>query len=151
MRFARPRRRAELEIVEIAPELDCAQEVRERVGRGDEAVHRRAAATARCITSLQALVHSEAALAVLPLGTYNHFARDLGIPLDWREALEVALDGRLAPDRRGPRQRALLRQQRLDRSLSRSSWRGARRAAATTRAGRRGWPRSTRRCGSTRT
>jgi diacylglycerol kinase family enzyme len=42
---------------------------------------------------MQALVHSDAALGVLPIGTYNHFARDLGIPLDWRSALQVALTG----------------------------------------------------------
>jgi len=36
-----------------------------------------------------------AALAAADLGTYNHFARDLDIPLDWREALDVALHGTL--------------------------------------------------------
>ncbi|HEU4520414.1 MAG TPA: diacylglycerol kinase family protein, partial [Thermoanaerobaculia bacterium] len=46
-------------------------------------------------TVIQGLVqHPEAAVAVIPTGTYNHFARDLGIPLEWREALEVALNGR---------------------------------------------------------
>ncbi|HEY0371226.1 MAG TPA: diacylglycerol kinase family protein [Thermoanaerobaculia bacterium] len=83
---------AGIEVVEIAPGLDCPAEVRSRVGRGmklfiaaggDGTVHH----------VLQAVVHSEAALAILPLGTYNHAARDLGIPLDWREALEVALSG----------------------------------------------------------
>lgn len=82
----------ELEILEISPELDCAHEVRERLSRGmklfiagggDGTVHH----------VLQAVVHSEATLAVLPLGTYNHLARDMGIPLAWREALEVALSG----------------------------------------------------------
>lgn len=85
---------AELEVVEIEPGLDCAQEVRERIRRGaklfiaaggDGTVHH----------VLQAVVHSQAALAILPLGTYNHFARDLGVPLDWRQALDVALDGAL--------------------------------------------------------
>jgi YegS/Rv2252/BmrU family lipid kinase len=84
--------RAEIEIVELAPEVDCVQEIRERVSRGvklfiaaggDGTVHH----------VVQAVVHSDAVLAVLPLGTYNHFARDLGIPLDWREALQVALTG----------------------------------------------------------
>jgi diacylglycerol kinase family enzyme len=39
-------------------------------------------------------VQSEAVLAVIPIGTYNHFARDLGIPLEWKAALDVALNGR---------------------------------------------------------
>lgn len=32
-------------------------------------------------------------LGVLPLGTLNHFAKDLGIPLDTEEAAKVVLDG----------------------------------------------------------
>jgi diacylglycerol kinase family enzyme len=83
---------AEVDVLEISPELDCVREIGERLrrgttlfiaGGGDGTVHH----------VLQAVVHTEATLAVLPLGTYNHFARDLGIPLDWREALEVALSG----------------------------------------------------------
>jgi diacylglycerol kinase family enzyme len=35
------------------------------------------------------VVGSEAALGVLPLGTLNHFAKDLHIPLDLREAVAV--------------------------------------------------------------
>jgi YegS/Rv2252/BmrU family lipid kinase len=42
---------------------------------------------------VQPLINSDAVFAVIPVGTYNHFARDLGIPLDWREALDVALTG----------------------------------------------------------
>lgn len=83
---------AGVEIVELSRELDCARAIRERACRGtslfiaaggDGTVHH----------VVQAVVHSEAALAVLPLGTYNHFARDLGIPQDWRAALDVALNG----------------------------------------------------------
>jgi diacylglycerol kinase family enzyme len=39
------------------------------------------------------LLDSELALGVLPLGTFNHFAKDAGIPLKLDEALSVALDG----------------------------------------------------------
>lgn len=83
---------ADIEIVELSGNVDCPREIRERVSRGirlflagggDGTIHH----------VLQALVNTDATLAVLPLGTYNHFARDLGIPLDWREALEVALSG----------------------------------------------------------
>src|SRR5206468_8736978 len=42
---------------------------------------------------VQALVNSDAVLGVIPVGTYNHFAKDLGIPLDWRAALATALTG----------------------------------------------------------
>src|SRR5206468_27300 len=39
------------------------------------------------------LVGSDAALGILPLGTLNHFARDLAIPLDVEEAVRTALAG----------------------------------------------------------
>ena len=39
------------------------------------------------------LLEGDAELAVIPAGTLNHFARDLGIPLECAEALEVAADG----------------------------------------------------------
>jgi YegS/Rv2252/BmrU family lipid kinase len=42
-----------------------------------------------------ALVHTEAALGVLPLGTFNHFARDLGVPLDVDEAVRVMAAGKV--------------------------------------------------------
>lgn len=41
----------------------------------------------------QLMVGHSAHLGVLPLGTLNHFARDLDIPLDLREAAQVILDG----------------------------------------------------------
>jgi len=83
---------AGIETVEISPGLDCARAVRERAARGvrlflaaggDGTVHH----------VVQAIVHTDAVLAVVPLGTYNHFARDLNIPSAWKEALEVALHG----------------------------------------------------------
>lgn len=83
---------AGLEVIDLVAGTDCAGEIRARLQRGvtlflaaggDGTVH----------TVLQALVYQEATLGVLPLGTYNHFARDLGIPLPWREALAVALEG----------------------------------------------------------
>src|SRR5689334_21433030 len=42
-----------------------------------------------------ALAGSGVPLAVLPLGTLNHFARDLGIPAELDAALRVAVDGRV--------------------------------------------------------
>ena len=40
-----------------------------------------------------AVVGREIPLGVLPLGTLNHFAKDLGIPLDLDEAAKVVLEG----------------------------------------------------------
>jgi diacylglycerol kinase family enzyme len=49
------------------------------VGGGDGSVSRAA----------QAIAGSEAALGILPLGTLNHFARDLGLPMGLDEAARV--------------------------------------------------------------
>ena len=85
-------RAAGLEIVELAAGVDCLDEVRSRLARGlrlfiaaggDGTVHH----------VVQALINTEGVLAVIPIGTYNHFARDLEIPLAWEAALDVALHG----------------------------------------------------------
>ena len=44
-----------------------------------------------------AVVGRDVRLGVLPLGTLNHFAKDLGIPLDLGAAVDVVLDGRAQP------------------------------------------------------
>jgi YegS/Rv2252/BmrU family lipid kinase len=85
-------RAADVEVIELSPEIDCAREVRQRMrdgvqlfiaAGGDGTVHH----------VVQALVEGDGVLAVIPAGTYNHFARDLGIPLDRMAALDVALHG----------------------------------------------------------
>jgi diacylglycerol kinase family enzyme len=48
-------------------------------------------------TAASVLAGTRTALAVLPGGTLNHFARNHGIPTDGDEALEVALNGRVKP------------------------------------------------------
>lgn len=49
------------------------------------------------IGTLAAVVHSSATtLGVLPLGTLNHFARDLNIPLELEEAVRVVVANRQA-------------------------------------------------------
>lgn len=81
-----------LEVLEISRDLNIPAAIRERRGRGiklfiaaggDGTIHHVA----------QGLIHTEAILGVIPIGTYNHFARDLSIPLDWREALRIACEG----------------------------------------------------------
>lgn len=42
------------------------------------------------------ILGSPAALGILPLGTFNHFAKDLRIPLDLRQAVAVVAAGQLA-------------------------------------------------------
>jgi diacylglycerol kinase family enzyme len=44
-------------------------------------------------TAAAALLETPAELAILPGGTLNHFARDLGISTDAKEALELAVEG----------------------------------------------------------
>lgn len=45
-------------------------------------------------TAAGCLVDTPIALGVLPLGTLNHFARDLGIPAAWRDAIPALVGGR---------------------------------------------------------
>ena len=44
-----------------------------------------------------AVARSEAVLGVLPMGTFNHFAKDLGIPVDLAGAVAVIARGRAIP------------------------------------------------------
>lgn len=85
-------RTAELEIVELSEEIDCLREVRARIARGTR-LFIAAGGDGTVNHVVQALVNTDAALAVIPTGTYNHFARDLEIPLAWDAALDVALNG----------------------------------------------------------
>ena len=84
---------AGLDVIALSREVDAVKIVREGLARGQTLfVAAGGDGTVNCV--VQALVqHPEGTLAVVPVGTYNHFARDLGVPLDWREALEVAVNG----------------------------------------------------------
>jgi diacylglycerol kinase family enzyme len=46
-------------------------------------------------TAAAAVVGRDVTLGVLPLGTLNHFAKDLGIPIELEAAAEVVLNGRV--------------------------------------------------------
>jgi diacylglycerol kinase family enzyme len=83
---------AELEVIEIRKGLDIPGAVRERLARGQR-LFIAAGGDGTINHVVQSLVHTEGCLGVLPVGTFNHFAKDLGLPLDWREALEVVLTG----------------------------------------------------------
>lgn len=81
-----------IDLVEIDRELDVTADIRERqargqrlfiAGGGDGTVHH----------VVQALVNTDSVLGIVPLGTFNHLARDLLLPQDWSDALELAIDG----------------------------------------------------------
>ena len=84
---------SDLRVVDVHPDIDVRAVVREAltaglrtfiVAGGDGSVHHVA----------QALVNTEGTLGVVPIGTVNHLARDLELPVDdWRAAFEVALRG----------------------------------------------------------
>jgi diacylglycerol kinase family enzyme len=84
-----------LRVLEIQPRLDLRAIVHESldaglrtfvVAGGDGSLHHAA----------QALVGTEGILGILPVGSVNHLARDLGIPVsDWRAAFEIAVRGRV--------------------------------------------------------
>ena len=84
---------AGLEVIELTREIDCTAAVRERIQRGLK-LFVAAGGDGTVNNILQAVVNTDAALGVIPAGTYNHFARDLSIPLDWKEALDVVENGR---------------------------------------------------------
>lgn len=83
-------RDAGLEVEEIGPDIQA--DITERlkrghrlfiIGGGDGSIHH----------AIQALAGTDGILAILPIGTFNHLAKDLGIPLDPLEALSLALSG----------------------------------------------------------
>ena len=85
---------AGLEVIELSRDVDIGATIRDRSCRGTK-LFIAAGGDGTVHHVVQAVVHTDASLAVIPIGTYNHFARDLGIPLDWRAALDVALTGEL--------------------------------------------------------
>ena len=83
---------ADLEFVRIGTEIEVETDVRHRLQRGQK-LFIAAGGDGTINHVAQPLVNTSAVLGVLPLGTFNHFARDLNVPLDWREAFKVAVSG----------------------------------------------------------
>ena len=81
-----------LEVVAIRPGVDISQMIRQQI-REERRLFVAAGGDGTLHHVVQPLVNSGATFAVIPIGTYNHFAKDAGVPLEWREALEVALTG----------------------------------------------------------
>lgn len=82
-----------LRVIEVRPDVDIRAIVRDAlaanlrtfvVAGGDGSIHYVA----------QALVGTEGILGVIPVGSVNHLARDLELPVnDWRAAFEIAVRG----------------------------------------------------------
>ncbi|MBM9596246.1 diacylglycerol/lipid kinase family protein [Roseitranquillus sediminis] len=89
--FARHPGRFELRTVQKGGDL--AEAARRAVGEGFPVIVAAGGDGTICAVAAH-LVNSDSALAVLPLGTFNFFARGLGLPEDVEEAVELAATGR---------------------------------------------------------
>ncbi len=86
---------ARFRVLEAAPE-GLAEAIAAAVAEGAERVLV-AGGDGTVAGAAAAVAGRDAALAVVPAGTLNHFAGDHGIPTDAAEALEVAVSGRPVP------------------------------------------------------
>src|SRR5688500_10337799 len=90
---------AALQAAGIKPAIDAVegeaieQSAREALGQGAKLVIV-GGGDGSVSAAIQAIAGSEASLGVLPLGTLNHLARDLGLPSDLAEAAAVIASGR---------------------------------------------------------
>jgi len=76
---------AEIELIDGG---DCEVRCRAVAERGDELLVV-GGGDGTISAAASALIGTETMLGILPLGTLNHFARDLGLPTDIKEAVEV--------------------------------------------------------------
>lgn len=79
-------------VVTVAGAAGIASEARDALGHGHMVVAGGGDGTVNAVAS--ALAATGGTLGVLPLGTCNHFAKALGLPLDLRGAVRTALTGR---------------------------------------------------------
>jgi diacylglycerol kinase family enzyme len=86
--------RADLKLLDHPSELDRA--VQDAIAAGYTTIVAAGGDGTVCGVSAR-LVDTDVALGVLPMGTFNFFARGLGIPEDPAEALETALNGHIVP------------------------------------------------------
>ena len=79
--------------VELIGGGDCAVRCRTIAQRGDALVIV-GGGDGTISAAASALIGTETALGILPLGTLNHFARDLGLPTDLKEAAKLIATGK---------------------------------------------------------
>ena len=96
---------------------DCAVRCRAIAKRGDPLVIV-GGGDGTISAAASALAGTETRLGILPLGTLNHFARDLGIPTEIDDAAKLIASGKDRARRRRRDERAHLHQQQRDRPLS---------------------------------
>ena len=85
-------REAGLDVIHLGRDVNVTEVIRQRMREGMK-LFVAAGGDGSINHVVQPLVNSEGILGVIAAGTYNHFAKDVNIPLDWREALDVALNG----------------------------------------------------------
>lgn len=84
------------EVVFTGPATNVAELARQAVERGSRLIVAGGGdGTINAVAS--ALVGTDSVLGVLPLGTLNHFAKDLGIPLDLEASLATLVHGAVKP------------------------------------------------------
>ena len=83
---------AGLDFLEIGSGVEVEADVRRRI-QGGQKLFIAAGGDGTINHVAQPIVNSSAILGILPIGTFNHFARDLSIPLDWRSAWDIAMKG----------------------------------------------------------
>jgi diacylglycerol kinase family enzyme len=71
---------------------DLAARARQAAARGDVLVAAGGDGTVNAVANVA--VEAHAIMGVLPMGTLNHFAKDLGVPLDVEHAVAAIADGR---------------------------------------------------------
>jgi diacylglycerol kinase family enzyme len=92
--FAKRGINAALEVLAADTLATHANEARQRAEKGEIDAVVAAGGDGTIRTVAAALADSGIALGVLPLGTLNHFAKDLGIPVDLQAAVDVIAAGR---------------------------------------------------------
>ncbi|WP_158969571.1 diacylglycerol/lipid kinase family protein [Chachezhania sediminis] len=80
------------DMVELDPDIDLSATVREVVGKGYDTVVAAGGDGTICGVA-QALKGTKTRMGILPCGTFNYFARSLGIPQDVEEAAEIIAAG----------------------------------------------------------
>lgn len=84
---------APIHVVMVQDGAGITAQARQALGRGYLVVAGGGDGTVNAVAS--ALAGTGGVLGVLPLGIYNHFARDLGLPLDLAGAVRTALTGQV--------------------------------------------------------